>query len=88
MTKFEQIGVNRQNDANSAREATKCFENSCRICNARGMQIECDHCAIRVTHEQTIAFFRDYEADDATKKFREMIHAFCGGVDMSLLGKV
>lgn len=60
MTRFESIGVARQMDANSIREANSRFLHSCGICSSRGVNISCDHCAIRFCHEETVACFRDF----------------------------
>ncbi len=57
MTKFEQIGVGYQNDAMSKREANRSFRYSCRVCCERGMRIDCDKCAIAITHDSTVAAF-------------------------------
>ena len=57
MTKFEQIGVNYQNDAASKREANSSFRYSCRVCCERGIRVECDRCAIAATHDAGIAAF-------------------------------
>lgn len=57
MTKFEQIGVNFQNDAANKYEANKSFRYSCRVCCERGMRIDCDKCAIAHTHAATVAAF-------------------------------
>ena len=55
MTKFEQVGVNFQNDAKSKEDAVRSFSYSCRVCCERGMRLSCDQCAIAVTHASTIA---------------------------------
>lgn len=57
MTKFEQIGVELQQDAGSLNQARKCFHYSCKVCCSRGMQIPCDRCAIRIMYESTAAYF-------------------------------
>lgn len=59
MTKFEQVGVNLQNDSVTKEEARKNFAYSCRVCCNRGMQIHCDRCAISVCHQQTMACLND-----------------------------
>ena len=64
MTKFEQVGVNYQNDAESKEQANRSFRYSCECCCTRGMHIECDRCAIAVAHNLTIAAF---ENDKVTK---------------------
>lgn len=57
MTKFEQVGVNYQNDAESKEQANRSFRYSCECCCTRGLRIECDRCAIAVAHNLTIAAF-------------------------------
>lgn len=57
MTKFEQVGVSYQNDAGSKREANRSFRYSCRVCCERGIRIECDRCAIAITHDAVVAAF-------------------------------
>ena len=59
MTKFEQVGVNYQNDAESKEQANRSFRYSCECCCTRGMHIECDRCAIAVVHNLTIAAFEN-----------------------------
>lgn len=59
MTKFEQVGVNYQNDAESKEQANRSFRYSCECCCTRGMHIECDRCAIAVAHNLTIAAFEN-----------------------------
>ena len=57
MTKFESIGVSRQNAASSKQMAIVEFQNSCRICCNRGIRIDCDRCAIANTHSLNLAAF-------------------------------
>lgn len=59
MTKFEQVGVNYQNDAESKEQANRSFHYSCECCCTRGLRIECDRCAIAVAHNLTIAVFEN-----------------------------
>ena len=59
MTKFEQVGVNYQNNAESKEQANRSFRYSCECCCTRGMHIECDRCAIAVAHNLTIAAFEN-----------------------------
>lgn len=59
MTKFEQVGVNYQNDAESKEQANRSFRYSCECCCTHGMHIECDRCAIAVAHNLTIAAFEN-----------------------------
>lgn len=57
MTKFEQVGVNYQNDAETKQEALKAFKHSCYCCCVRGMHLDCGHCAIAMVHNMTISSF-------------------------------
>lgn len=61
MTKFEQIGINIQLSAVSKEDALQKFNYSCTLCCHKGMRIDCDRCAIAVTHKQLIAIFDDKE---------------------------
>lgn len=59
MTKFEQVGVNYQYDAQSKEEANRSFKYSCNC----GMHISCDHCAIEYVHNLVIASFESKNND-------------------------
>lgn len=59
MTKFEQIGINYQYEANSIKEANKAFQHSCDCCCNKGMHLDCDRCAIAFTHSLVVAYFND-----------------------------
>lgn len=62
VTKFEQVGINLQNDAKSKEDAVRSFSYSCRVCCERGMRLSCDRCAIAVTHASTVAAFDSLHA--------------------------
>lgn len=59
MTKFEQIGVERQLECDSKREALRCFKHSCDVCCYKGMRIDCNKCAISYVHSEVIACFEE-----------------------------
>lgn len=59
MTKFEQIGINFQYDANSIHEANRNFKYSCDCCCNKGMQLSCDRCSISYVHSLVVASFND-----------------------------
>ena len=61
MTKFETIGVNRQYESETVREANKAFNHSCNCCCNRGMKIDCDKCSIAFVHSLVIACFNGNE---------------------------
>ncbi|MDB7829145.1 hypothetical protein [Intestinimonas butyriciproducens] len=71
MTKFEQRGVEFQYDASCKQDALKSFQYSCSVCCSRGMRIECDRCAIRATHEMTMAYFASVEQKKAVIKVQK-----------------
>lgn len=57
MTKFEQIGINYQYDAIDKYTANKAFKYSCNVCCHKGMQVDCDKCAISHVHNLVVAYF-------------------------------
>ena len=61
MTKFEQLGCNRQYSAETATEANTEFEISCYACThcSRCLYNSCDSCQIRLAHEYVVAALRD-----------------------------
>lgn len=61
MTKFEQIGVNFQYDANNIKEANRSFKYSCDCCCNKGIRLDCEHCAIAHVHSHIVAYFNDKE---------------------------
>ena len=61
MTRFEQVGVNYQYDADTKEQALKSFTHSCYCCCMKGMHIECDRCAIAEAHKNVVACFTDLE---------------------------
>lgn len=69
MTKFEQVGVNRQFDAANTAEANKAFARSCDVCCNRGIKLDCDKCCIAYTHKLMCAYF-----DDRNKNNTERNH--------------
>ena len=63
MTKFEQIGVNYQYDANNIKEANRSFEYSCNCCCNKGIRLNCDKCAIAQAHALVVAYFNDKDME-------------------------
>lgn len=62
MTKFEQIGVERQLESDSKKEALRSFTNSCTVCCYRGMRLDCNKCSIAYTHKMVLATFEDIQS--------------------------
>ena len=62
-TKFESIGVSIQNATSSKQEAIAEFQRSCRICNYRGIRVDCDRCAIANAHSLNLAAFAVIEGN-------------------------
>lgn len=60
MTKFEQIGVERQLESDTKAAALYNFKHSCKVCCYRGMKIDCDRCAIAFTNSEVVACFEEY----------------------------
>lgn len=63
MTKFENVGAERQYDSQTKAEANRNFHHSCELCCNRGMHLECDRCQIRVAHELTVGILDDIERE-------------------------
>lgn len=61
MTKFEQVGVNIQNESSTRKIAQYRFSRSCELCYCKGMHIECDRCCIAVAHKRVIENFETME---------------------------
>lgn len=61
MTKFEQIGVERQLESDSKREALRNFRHSCEVCCYRGIHLNCDKCSIAFVHSEVVACFDEYK---------------------------
>lgn len=58
MTKFEEIGCAIQRDAETPMVASVKFKQTCSICCARGIHLDCDKCAVSETHSLVMACFR------------------------------
>ncbi len=65
MSKFEQIGCNMQTESKTKEEAQRKFSRSCDICCNHGLQIKCDHCAVKEVHEILIAAMETAERKTA-----------------------
>lgn len=59
MTKFEQVGINWQYEANNIHEANHAFAHSCDCCCSKGIHITCDRCCIAHVHGLVTAYFND-----------------------------
>ena len=59
MTKFETIGSTMQMNCETICDANQKFEYSCKVCCLRGVRIECERCAIRITHEHVLGVIND-----------------------------
>lgn len=68
MTKFENVGMERQIASRNSYEAIQNFQNSCKVCCAKGMQIVCDRCAISATHNEVLAYFADLKVPELKVK--------------------
>lgn len=58
MTKFEEIGCAMQRDAETPMDAAIKFKQTCDVCCARGIHLDCDKCAVAGTHSLVMACFR------------------------------
>jgi hypothetical protein len=67
MTRFEQIGVNKQYCAHNIDEANNNFSDSCTRCSTSGRHRDCDRCSITLAHEFMLIFLN-------TKQHKINIH--------------
>lgn len=58
MTRFEQIGVDKQYYSKDINEANKSFERSCTHCATRGMHLDCERCRISYVHNIMEDYFK------------------------------
>ena len=54
MSKFMDIGIQKQYDSITVYQAKKNFEKSCTLCCYHGYHIECKHCHIEGAHETVV----------------------------------
>ena len=57
MTRFEEIGVERQYGSTNPREAVRNYERSCKICCERGVCLNCQRCSIPMAHRSMMQTF-------------------------------
>lgn len=62
MTKFEQVGVNMQYESATKEMAQRKFSRSCECCCNKGLQINCDRCAIATVNQLVMASFETLNA--------------------------
>ena len=66
MTKFENIGIQRQMDSETIIEARHNFALSCKLCCERGLHFcDCDRCSIAGAHELICSIISDAEEAEA-----------------------
>jgi len=54
MSKFMDVGIQKQYDSTTVYQATKNFEKSCALCCYHGYHISCRHCHIEGAHETVV----------------------------------
>ena len=54
MTRFEEIGIDRQKASRSVSEANRNFDHSCTLCCTTGKRILCDRCGISHAHDDVL----------------------------------
>lgn len=61
MSRFEEIGVDKQFFATSIRHAKFLFNQSCAICEIRRPHSQCERCPILTAHTNTLELFESYK---------------------------
>ena len=54
MTRFEEVGIDRQKASRSVNEANRNFDHSCTLCCTSGKRILCDRCGISHAHDDVL----------------------------------
>jgi hypothetical protein len=69
MNKFERIGINLQQEAETPQDATRKLNNSCYICKKHPLLcMDCDKCQIREAHDLVMSAFAAEEEAKAAKE--------------------
>ena len=58
MTRFQQVGVDRQHQSITPQESDRNFNQSCKLCASRGMCGDCASCPIAAAHRFVNDTFR------------------------------
>ena len=58
MTRFQEVGVDRQHNSASQQESDRNFKNSCNRCVSRGSCGDCANCPIAAAHKFVTDTFR------------------------------
>lgn len=59
ITRFEEIGAQKQWSAKNKGQALKFYDESCELCWKYNMHIDCDKCAIKKAHEAVMKIFEE-----------------------------
>lgn len=62
MSKFVEIGVEKQYSASTIHQATTRYEQSCYLCCIRGRHADCKFCNIDYAHKEIIDYFHSMAA--------------------------
>jgi hypothetical protein len=68
MSKFLEIGVNKQYSATSIRQAEYFYNQSCYLCITRGRQARCENCPIACANANVIQIFNSMAPKKSTCK--------------------
>ena len=71
MGKFLNNAKEMQLSSVTKEEAIANYRTSCRICTRRGINIECDRCPVKATHELMMSIYNDIEYAEKQKKLKK-----------------
>ena len=63
MTVFEEIGIKKQYECESRRDANKKFRYSCYLCCCNGVRIDCNRCAIQNANNEINEIYDEIESN-------------------------
>ena len=67
MTRFEEVGIDRQKASRSISEANRNFDHSCTLCYTTGKRILCHRCGISHAHDTVLALLAAARRTDRRK---------------------
>ena len=68
MTRFEEIGIDRQKASRSVSEANRNFDHSCTLCCTTGKRILCDRCGISHAHDNVLGLLATARRTDRRRE--------------------
>lgn len=72
MTVFEELGIKKQYESESRRDANRNFRYSCYLCCCRGVKIDCNRCAIQIANDEINEIYDEIEKNRNRTEFKRV----------------